>query len=449
MRVVKVGGSIQKDEKDYELILEKIREYSSDSSFNKNIVVTSAIKNVTNQLLEAINQTDKSVDIISDIYDRHIRLLSKLVDGIEFERAFKNLSKLADELYKVAWSIRVLDEVTPKVRDYILSFGERLAVIVLSAYLDSNKLNVGYLPEPPLITDENFGEANVLLPESTDYLTKKLEEINKPITVVPGFIGISKSHKFTTIGRGGSDYTATLIGKLLNAKEVRLITEVPGIMTADPKKINNAITIPRLSLEEAIELSQLGAKRLHPRTFDPIFGSNMKVIIEGLYEEGDTVIEGLCTPNDLLKGITMNDNLKLVTIESTRIVGKIGSAATITTEVKNANVNIVAISQPASETVIQLVVNNEDSERMMKRLNQLDTLIKEVEVEDVGAISIVGCGLRNKEISSKVLTRASAFNPLFISRGLKGVSITFISNKRESEQLAKDLHKVVLEWSTK
>jgi len=147
--------------------------------------------------------------------------------------------------------------------------------------------------------------------------------------------------------------------------------------------------------------------------------------------------------------ITMNDNLKLVTIESTRIVGKIGSAATITTEVKNANVNIVAISQPASETVIQLVVNNEDSERMMKRLNQLDTLIKEVEVEDVGAISIVGCGLRNKEISSKVLTRASAFNPLFISRGLKGVSITFISNKRESEQLAKDLHEVVLEWSTK
>ena len=446
MRVLKIGGSIQKDEKDYELILEKIRKYSNQES--KTVIVTSAIKNVTNQLLEAINQTDKAVDIVSDIYDRHIRLLSRLVNGMEFEKAFREISKLADELYRVAWSIRVLEEVTPKVKDYILSFGERFAVILLSAYLNTNKLNVGYFTDPPLITDENFGEANVLLSESTDYLIKKVEEVNKPILVVPGFIGISKNHRFTTIGRGGSDYTATLIGKLLDVDEVRLITEVPGIMTADPKKIKDAITIPHLSLEEAIELSQLGAKRLHPRTFDPLFGSNMRVIIEGLYEEGETVIEGTCGQNDLLKGITISDDLKLITIESTRIVGKIGSAATITTEVKNANVNIVAISQPASETVIQLVVNNEDADRLIQRLNQL-TFIKDIEVEDVSAISIVGCGLRNKEISSKVIAKASAYDPVFISRGLKGVSITFISNRKESEQLAKDLHEVVLEWSTK
>lgn len=178
--------------------------------------------------------------------------------------------------------------------------------------------------------------------------------------MLPGFIGKSKNNRYTTIGRGGSDYTATLIGKLVDAKEVRLVTEVPGIMTADPRKISNSVTIQRLSLEEAIELSQLGAKKLHPRTFDPLFDANMKVIIEGLYEEGCTIIEGLCTSKDGLKGITTKEGLSLITIESTRIVGKIGSASTITSEAKNANVNIIALSQPASETTIQFVVDQKD-----------------------------------------------------------------------------------------
>ena len=291
IRILKIGGSIQKDEKDYELILKKISKYTEEKDYSRHIVVTSAIKNVTNQLLEALQQPDKAVDIVSDIYDKHIRILSKLVDGREFEKAFKDLSKLADELYKIAWSIRVLDEVTPRVKDYFLSFGERLAVIVLSAYLSNNKMDSDKVLVPPLITDENYGEANILFEDSSKHLISILEEINKQVIVVPGFIGLTKQNKYTTIGRGGSDYTATVIGKLLNAREVRLITEVPGIMTADPKKISNTVTIPRLSLEEAIELSQLGAKRLHPRTFDPLFNSNMKVIIEALYEEGNTVIK--------------------------------------------------------------------------------------------------------------------------------------------------------------
>ena len=448
IRILKIGGSIQKDEKDYELILKKISKYTEEKDYSRHIVVTSAIKNVTNQLLEALQQPDKAVDIVSDIYDKHIRILSKLVDGREFEKAFKDLSKLADELYKIAWSIRVLDEVTPRVKDYFLSFGERLAVIVLSAYLSNNKMDSDKVLVPPLITDENYGEANILFEDSSKHLISILEEINKQVIVVPGFIGLTKQNKYTTIGRGGSDYTATVIGKLLNAREVRLITEVPGIMTADPKKISNTVTIPRLSLEEAIELSQLGAKRLHPRTFDPLFNSNMKVIIEGLYEEGNTVIEGFCTPNDLLKGIVAKDDLQLITIESTRIVGKIGSAAKITDEAKQANVNLVALSQPISETVIQLVINSSDSQRLINRLNQLD-LITNIETKDVGAVSIVGCGLRNKEISTKVMNRASSFDPIFISRGLKGVSMTFIVDKRQTDDLAKELHEVVLELSTK
>ncbi|BFH74299.1 aspartate kinase [Sulfurisphaera javensis] len=447
MKVIKIGGSIQKDEKDYELILEKLRK-EIDSN-DKNIIVTSAIKNVTNQLLEIIKETDKSMDLVTDIYDRHIRLLSKLTNGIEFERSFGELSKLTDELFKIAWSVRVLDEVTPRVRDYILSFGERFAVILLSAFLRSNNIPANYIVEPPLITDENYGEANVLLQPSKENLTKKIDGIKENVIVIPGFIGKSKENKYTTIGRGGSDYTATVVGKILGAKEVKLITEVPGIMTADPKKIPEARTIPRLALEEAIELSQLGAKKLHPRTFDPIFNTNLRVVIEGLYEEGNTIIEGSCTKEDILKGIATRNNIELITIESTNIVGKIGSAATIMSEARNANVNLVAISQPVSETVIQLVIDSQDKERLIERLNSLSNLIEDIQSTKVSAISIVGCGLRNKEISAKVLSKASSLDPIFISRGLKGVSLTFIVDEKDENSLAKELHEVVLEWQTK
>jgi len=447
MKVIKIGGSIQKDEKDYELILEKLRK-EIDSN-DKNIIVTSAIKNVTNQLLEIIKNMDKSMDIITDIYDRHIRLLSKLSNGIEFERTFKELSKLSDELYKIAWSIRVIDEVTPKVKDYILSFGERFAVALLSTFLKSNGISSTYISEPVLITDENFGEANVLFSQSKENLLKKIDGIKENVIVVPGFIGKSMNNKYTTIGRGGSDYSATVVGKILGVKEVKLITEVPGIMTADPKKIPEAKTIPRLSLEEAIELSQLGAKKLHPRTFDPIFNTDIKVVIEGLYEEGNTVIEGSCTKEDTLKGIATKNNLELITIESTNIVGKIGSAAAIMTEARNSDVNIIAISQPVSETVIQLVIDSEDKNRLMEGLTRLSNLIEDIQSRKVSAISIVGCGLRNKEISSKVISKASPLDPLFISRGLKGVSLTFIVDEKDENELAKELHEAVLEWQTK
>ena len=447
MKVIKIGGSIQKDEKDYELILEKIRKEIDNS--DRNIIVTSAIKNVTNQLLEIIKNMDKSTDIVTDIYDRHIRLLSKLSKGGEFEKTFQELSKLSDELYKIAWSIRVIDEVTPKVKDYILSFGERFAVALLSAFLRSNGIPAVHISEPVLVTDENFGEANVLFQQSKENLLKKMEEVKESVIVVPGFIGKSLNNKYTTIGRGGSDYTATVIGRILGVKEVKLITEVPGVMTADPKKIPEAKTIPRLSLEEAVELSQLGAKRLHPKTFDPIFNTDIKVIIEGLYEEGNTIVEGSCTKEDTLKGIATRSNLELVTIESTNIVGKIGSAATIMSEARNANVNIIAISQPVTETVIQLVIDSEDKNRLLEGLTKLSNLIEDIQSRKVSAVSIVGCGLRNKEISSKVISKASPFDPLFISRGLKGVSLTFIVDEKDENELAKELHEAVLEWQTK
>ncbi len=446
MIVIKIGGSIQKDEKDYQLILQKIKKYQEKE--DRLIVVVSAIKNATNELIEASINHDRSTEIVSDLVDRYFTLLSKLANGRAFEEGFQQLSKVADDLAKAAWSIKVLEESTPRIRDYVVSFGERMASVLMASFLRSNGLDATGVTEPPLITDSTYGEANVLLEETRGNVIKILERTKSKIVVLPGFIGKSIDGKFTTVGRGGSDYSATVIAKALGIKEVRLITEVPGIMTGDPRKFKNAKTIPRLSLEEAIELSQLGAKRLHPRTFDPLFGTDIRVIVEGLYEEGYTEVVGLCTPLDMLKGVAVVENLKLVDVESARMVGRIGSAATILSEAQKANVNIVAMSQPASETSIQLVVNSDDASKLVERLSELKNLVTDVEVRDIGAVSVVGCGLQRPEVASKVLSSASVFNPIFVARGMKRVSLTFIAEKEVSDKLAQELHEVVVKWTS-
>ncbi|AWR97774.1 aspartate kinase [Acidianus sulfidivorans JP7] len=443
MLIIKIGGSIQKDSKDYELIAEKIEKYAEKE--DKVIVVTSAIKGVTNDLITATENRELATEIVTNIYDRHLKILSKLAEGQEFENGFKQISKLVDELYKIAWSIRVLDEITPRVKDYVLSFGERMASILLAQILKSRKLDASEYPDALLITDENFGEANIIEESSKIQLNQILNKKEK-IIVVPGFIGKSTTEKYTTLGRGGSDFTATLLGKLLNVNQVRLITEVPGIMTADPRKFNNAKTIKRLSLEEAIELSQMGAKRLHPRTFEPMLNNNnMTVIIEGLYDEGETVVNGACEKCDVLKGIAVLDDLKMITVESTNIVGKIGSAARVMSVAKNLNINIISISQPASETTISLVINSEDAEIFANKLREIKD-IDNVEVQDINAVSVVGCGLQNREIFKEIENVAMQYEIFSISRGLKNVSSTFIVKKDEGYNLAKDLHEVVLKW---
>ncbi|ARM76540.1 aspartate kinase [Acidianus manzaensis] len=442
MLIIKIGGSIQKDSKDYELIAEKIEKYAEKE--DKVIIVTSAIKGITNDLITATENRELATEIVTNIYDKHLKILSKLAEGQEFEDGFKQLSKLTDELFKIAWSIRVLDEITPRVRDYILSFGERMASILLAKILQSRKLDAIEYPDALLITDENFGEANII-EEKSKIEAKNLLDKKQKIIVIPGFIGKSTSEKYTTLGRGGSDFTATLLGKLLGINEVRLITEVPGIMTADPRKFSNAKTIKRLSLEEAVELSQMGAKRLHPRTFEPMFNNNMTVIIEGLYDEGETTVNGICEKNDTLKGIATLDNVKMITVESTNIVGKIGSAARVMSEAKNLNTNIISISQPASETTISLVVSSKESEILANKLKEIKD-IDNVETQDVTAVSVVGCGLRNKEIFKEIENVAMQYEIFSISRGLKNVSSTFIVKKDEGDNLAKDLHEVVLKW---
>ncbi|WP_126449934.1 aspartate kinase [Sulfodiicoccus acidiphilus] len=440
MLVVKIGGSILSDHEVYGKIADKLSSLDAD----RVVVVTSALRNVTNELLAGMERRDQITEIVSSIYDRHLNVLSKIADGVNFERAFQQLSKLSDELFRVAWSVKVLDEITPRVRDYVLSFGERMSVVLLDAALRTYGLITSGLPEPVMVTDENFGEANVIEFDTSVKLRELIGKSDSKVLVVPGFIGVSPSGKLTTVGRGGSDYTATLVGRFLGAEEVRLVTEVPGIMTGDPKRFPGAKTISRLSLEEALELALLGVKRFHPRTFEPMFQTNLRVRVENLTEPGCTIVEGTCSDYGI-KGVAIIDDAKVLSVESTRMAGKVGSAAAIMSEAKDAQVNLISFSQPASETTIQLLVNSDSSTKLRERLRTMEgKLIKAVHETDASAVSVVGCGLRSREMFKRVLEVSSGYDVLSVSRGLNRVSVTFVVERSQGEQLAKELHRVVV-----
>ncbi|KQB34853.1 amino acid kinase family protein [Acidiplasma aeolicum] len=270
MHVVKVGGSILKGSEDLALIRNKIE------ACEKCIIVTSAMRNVTNNLIEAINT--RNTGIIDTIFTRHMELMNNFYD----KDSYFNLLAFKNDVLN-----NLLRPDTPENRDLILSYGEKMAVMVLYSYLKHHGLDVDYYIEPFIVTDDNFGDASCLYKYTEENL--KNMEFKHKITIVPGFTGKTLSGKVTTLGRGGSDYTAVLLGRFLHCS-VRLITDVPGIMTYDPKVFPDARTLPEVSIKEAIKMSYVGVKNFNYKTFSPAIDSDIEITIESLYEEGKTVI---------------------------------------------------------------------------------------------------------------------------------------------------------------
>ncbi len=269
MHVIKIGGSILKDLNDLSLIKDKLRDC------HNGIIVTSALKNVTNMLIEATET--KNTGIINNIYDMHMNIGKNYLDG----NSALILKKFRDELLNL-----VSMNINISLRDRILSYGERMATLILYNFLKDNNFGVSYILDPFIVTDNNFGDANFIY----DYTEKNIKSINfNDLTVIPGFTGKTLNNEITTLGRGGSDYTAMIIGSILNTN-VRIITDVPGIMTSDPKIFKNSKTLNEVSIKEALKMSYFGVKNFNYKAFTPVIDKNIEITVESLYNDNKTVI---------------------------------------------------------------------------------------------------------------------------------------------------------------
>ncbi|KSW11610.1 hypothetical protein CF15_01920 [Pyrodictium occultum] len=449
--VAKFGGSLLRDASGYITAAQEVARLRQEGY--QVVVVVSAMKGVTDELIEILESPSGWEPRLRRIMERYYSAARGAVSSErELTSVLGELSRLFDELFKLVWAVKVIGEATGNARAAIVSFGERLSAALMAAALRSNGVEAVWLGgrEAGIIAEGDPWEAVVDYEASEPMVRSKLLPVIERgvVPVVTGFVAGTREGRIVLLGRGGSDYTATLLARFLGADEVVLYTDVPGVMTADPGRLKNARVIERLSFAEAMELALLGAKRMHPKTFEPVMGTSTRVRITMPGSSQSTLVDSKGGPPPL-KAVVVSEGISLVTVVGGGLVGRIGTAAKITGVAARLGINILAIMQPITETRVSLAVRRDSAEKLAKALSEeLGHIVSEVEVEDASAVSVVGDGLREPDVSGNVVEKAAGLGGVKSILWAPGspILVTFVEPD-ESWAIAEKLHEeVVSQW---
>ena len=453
--VLKYGGTSISSAKDIQGIVKHI---STLSKKNDVAVVCSAISGTTDALIEISesikNESKENAKQIAEkITRKHKELAGKTIKKSDNRR--KLLQKFKQdfaELDAVIDGMVLLGEVTPRTMDYLISFGERLSVKLVSAALvDLGTKSVALTgKEVGIVTDSNFGESKPLMDTTRLRVSKTIESLfsKNTIPVIGGFAGADQHGHVTTFGRGGSDYTATIIGSCIKSDEIWLMSDVDGLMTADPNIVKNAKLLKEVSYVEAVEMALFGAKQIHPRTFDPLLSKKIPMRIRSSFNtknEG-TLVTALPTAKNTVKCVSNIQHNGLIDIRGGSMVGNPGTAAKIFSTLADAEINVMMISQNPSESSITIVVKNSALDRAVNVLEMelLGKIIKKLEVTtDVAIIALIGSGMRGTVgVASKVFgaIQKNKVNVAMITQGSSELNLAFVVKNSNSRLAVKALH---------
>ncbi len=455
--VLKYGGTSISSAKDIQAVTNYI---NSLSKHNEIVIVCSAISGTTDDLIE-ISQSikkenkDKAEQLASKIINRHKQLAKQTIKKSTIRK--KLLEKLDvdfRELVALIEGIVLLGEVTPRSMDYLISFGERLSIKLISfAINDIGKKSISLTgKEVGIVTDSNFGESKPLMDTTRLRVSKTIDShfSKKIIPVIGGFTGADQHGHVTTFGRGGSDYTATIIGSCIKADEIWLMSDIDGLMTADPKIVKNAKLLKEVSYIEAIEMALFGAKQIHPRTFEPLLTKKIPMKIRNSFNvknEGTLVTDShsISTKNTV-KCVSSIRHNGLIDIRGGSMVGTPGTAAKIFATLAKSGINVMMISQNPSESSITIVVKNTDLDKAVNVLEMelLGKIIKKLEVTtDVAIIALIGLGMRGTVgVASKVFgaIEKNKVNVAMITQGSSELNLAFVVKDSDSNVAVQALH---------
>lgn len=437
----------------------RIREIvSSRLPEDKVVVVVSAIKGVTDELIRVAHRAKRGdeksvVDYLDELVERYLEIVEINVGGAAAQEAYGLASKLRRDLERVLYGVMYLGELTPRSLDYITGFGEVMSAKIGAFILTKLGLrSVGLTgKEAGIVTDDNFGDARVLL-NVTRYRSRQVIEPlldEGVVPVVAGFTGATQDGVVTTLGRGGSDYTATVLAAALDADQVWIWSDVDGIMTADPKVVPDARTIPELSYREAAELAVFGAKALHPRALEPVWDKGIPVYVkntfnpDGLY----TVIHGREAKwGKIVKSVAIVKGVGVITVYGPSMVGAPGTAAKLFDVIARTGTNVMMISQSVSESNISVVVKRDALDRVYAAIERelMGRVVKSVEVEDdVAVVAVVGAGMKGTPgVSARVFKAVASrgINVIMVAQGSSEMNISFVVKERDAEEAARAVH---------
>ncbi len=449
MKVLKFGGSSVATPERIQAVVDIVKPYLSTDV----AIVFSAFGGVTDQLIQvsklALEGNADYKIILEQLQKRHLEVVRQLISVHKQSSILAQVKITINELEDVLHGVFLVKERTPRTLDYVMSFGERLSAYIIAAVMKDRGLSVSYLDARTVIrTDNQFGHARVDF-EKTNKLIADHFKHHTEVQIVTGFIATAESGETTTLGRSGSDYTAAIFAGALNATDLEIWTDVDGMMTADPRLVKKAFTVPQMSYEEAMELSHFGAKVIFPATMQPAMVNKIPIWIKNTFNPTfkGTVIHAESTNGKIIKGISSMNGISLLNIQGSGLLGVVGFSMRLFATLAREKVNVILISQASSEHSICIAIESQLADAAKRAIEkEFINEIRNEEVDEVqvqqglAIVAVVGDGMKHTPGTSGRMFAALGKNGVNVSAIAQGSSERNISAVVRQQDVSKALH---------
>lgn len=454
MNILKFGGTSVGSAKSISALLDVVEASRKKEDC---IVVLSAMSGVTNLLLAMAEQAQRGEDYSENllaIEEKHFEVIRTLLPASAQNPVFTKLKIYFNELEDILQAVFNIRELTAQTKDLILSYGERCSAFMVCHIARLKIADVEAVDGTTLIkTDSNFGQARVNM-ELSELLISDYYAANQgKLLIVTGFISSNEEGRVTTLGRGGSDYTAAIWGSALNANEIQIWTDVNGMLTADPRIVDKAFSLSELSYIEAMELSYFGAKVIYPPTMTPAFLKKIPIVIKNTF---DADFPGTYIRHDVkksalpIKGISSIDDISILNLSGSGMVGKAGFSGRLFSLLSREQINVVLITQSSSEHSITFAVKPDDAVKALNLISkefELELQAKKLEYPEVekelSVLAIVGENMKHTPGISARLFNAlgrNGVNVRAIAQGSSEYNISVILSKSDLSKAVNAVH---------
>ena len=463
MKVLKFGGSSVANAKNIKKVINILTSTSKEFRI---LVVVSAFGKTTNALIEganlAKNKNENYKTVIQELEKHHFEVIQELIPVTKQSALISHVKQLFNELETIYEGCYMLQELSPKTLAIISGFGELLSSFII-AEASKLTLNTQYKDSRDLIiASSNYLGAMINFPVTNKNITEYYNKETAQVIISPGFVAKTKKGTTTTLGRGGSDYSAAIYAAALGAEELQIWTDVSGMYTANPSIVKQAFSIPHISYREAMELSHFGAKVIYPPTIQPVLQKEIPIVIKNTFQpndKGTLITKDTHTNNQPVKGISYIENITLITLEGTGMVGIPGFSKRLFEVLSLHEINIILITQASSELSICIGIEDKDARKAKKLID----VIFEYEIhqqkvnpvvleQNLCIIALVGDNMKNHQGLSGQMFSALGKNNVnirAIAQGSSEKNISAVINKSDAKKALNTLHEQFFEEKTK
>ena len=451
MQVLKFGGTSVANAENISKVVAIVKETIKK---DKTIVVVSALGGVTDLLLNAASLAaagDESYkERLQLIEQRHLEAVKQLLPIAQQSHLLSLVKKSCNEIEDICNGIFLLRELTPRTKDRIGSYGELISSQIIAAKFNADGVEATWKDSRELIlTNSVFTAAEVDYIDTNDKINSYFKSQASSLFILPGFIASDKDRVTTTLGRGGSDFTAAIVASAIKANVLEIWTDVSGMMTADPRLTNNARIIPHISYQEAMELSHFGAKVIYPPTIQPVMSLGIPVWIKNTFAPHDegTLIESVSTKNgNIVRGISSINNIVLISLEGSGMIGIPGFSKRLFEALSNEKINVILITQSSSEHSICVAIEAASSQRAKHAVDA--AFVNEIALQKVEPLKIESELSIVALVGENMKSHPGISGRMFSAMGRNGVNIRAIaqgsSEKNISAVIAtKDVKKAI------